>query len=193
MSQPGSMFQFPEQQPAPRPPPKSITRFWWVLVVVGTLVVGSCATLVGATIYLGATSPETKVYASNEIPDDYSAVLTDLRLVDPGETVIWFYSDALGDVRDGFSFVSDRKVVVHDGSRASNPSTVVPFAEIVDVDLHRDTSWVMDSTITLLLRDGRSVAFFVSSELDRDQLVYETIAASMPKGAGAPPASDQLE
>jgi len=187
------MFQVPEQQPVPRPPPKSITRFWWVLVVIGTLMVGSCATLLGATIYLGATSPETKVYASNEIPDDYATVLKDLRLVDPGETVIWFYSDALGDVRDGFSFVSDRKVVVYDGSRTASPATVVPFSEIVDAELHRDTSWVMDSTITLMLRDGRSVAFLVSSELDRDRHVFETILASLPKDAGAQPSEELPE
>lgn len=172
------MFQSAETA---APPKRSLlSRFWWILVVVAVLGVGSCATVVGAVLYIGATAPETKVYASNEIPDKYRDTINDLRLVDPGEPLIWFYSDSIGDIRDGFSFVSDRKVVVYDADNKASPASVVPFQEIADVRLHRESTWLLDSSITLILKDGRTVGFPVSNELDRDQDVYDTIVKSMP-------------
>jgi hypothetical protein len=86
-----------------------------------------CAGIIGFVSYIGAKGPDTKAYTGNELPSKYLAIVNELALLEPGEQIRFFYSDAMTDIKDGFYFVSDRKVVVYIAD-AAVPATKVPFA-----------------------------------------------------------------
>lgn len=170
--------------PAP-PPPGKVRRgvpWWgWVLILGGGLLVLSCGGVLGWVVYIGAVGPETKVYTANEVPRKFLTTIEGLNLLEPGEKLLYFYSDGLTDIRNGFYFVSDRKVVVYRQDAGSAPATVVPFARIQDAQIQRTDSFFEDSTITLVLDDGSEVAFPVSGELDRDMKFLSAIQKGMGK------------
>jgi len=122
------------------------------------------------------------VYTASEVPRRFIDVASSLGLLDPGERVTFFYSDALLDVRDGMYFVTDKKVVAYTAD-AATPATVVPFWMIEEAELDSSTSALQDGWITLTLADGEIVVFPVSSEAGRDQLMFNAIEAGQ-KAAG---------
>lgn len=183
--------QIPPGYPAASPPPplpgaprgrRRLPVWGWVLIVLGGLVLLSCAGGLAFVTYIGAVGPDTKVYTANEVPRKFVVVASGLGLLDPGERVTFFYSDALLDVRDGMYFVTDRKVVVYIAD-ATTPATVVPFGMIEEAELDSSSSMWEDGWITLTLADGEVVVFPVSSEAGRDQLMFNAIEAGR-KAAG---------
>ena len=156
----------------------------WVLLLLGGVMLIACGGGIAALFYFSAHAPDTKVYAGNEVPAEYIDIATGLGLIEPGEQVRYFYSDAvLSDVREKFYFVSDRKVAVYVRS-AARPAVAVPFDRIKDVAFSgSDSEWI-DGSITLTLKDGSTVGFPVSAELGRDKLFYQAIRDSMPKTDG---------
>ena len=173
----------PPQQ-APASPKRGVPWWGWLLIVVGAIVLLMCAGVIGFIGYVAAVAPDTKAYTGNEVPSKYMTVVRDLGLLEPGEQIRFLYSDALGDIKDGFYFVSDRKVVVYIAD-ASTPATKVPFTRIVDAEIDRSDSFFEDSTITLTLDDDSVVTFPVSKELDRDKLFHEAIQKSIKRNAGS--------
>ena len=146
------------------------------------LVAGGCALigLVGLVLlvglfYLGAKGPNTDVYAGNEVPGRFLDTMRELGALEPDERIDYFYSDAVSDIRDGFCFVSDRRVVTFKGDGGAQALTSVRFDEIADVQLDREESFWVDSQITLKLTDGQVVAFPLSSEHKGDVRFLETV------------------
>lgn len=186
---------FPQyQQPATAaaPPPATGLRrvpWWgWLLIALSAVGVLSCAGFCAFAAYVGSKGPDTKVYAGHEVPAKYVNEIKSLGLLEANEQIRFFYSDALTDIKNGFYFVSDKKVAVYIGD-AATPAQAVPFKQIKEADIVRTTSMLEDSTITLTLTDGRIVSFPVSNELDRDQMFLDTIEKAIPKtGAATPPA-----
>jgi hypothetical protein len=159
--------------PPPAPPRKKGLPGWaWALIGVGALVLLSCGGLLAFLVHVGTVGPETKVYAGNEVPARFADTLRELNLLEPGEQIRYFYSDALKDIRDGCYFVSDRKVYKRD---SATPATLVKFDQIADVQLAASDSTWTDGSITLTLRDGQTVGFPVSSEQGRDKLFLKAI------------------
>ena len=169
----------------PAPTKRGVPWWGWVLIIGGGLTVLTCAGLIGFVSYIGAKGPDTKAYTGNELPAKYLTIVNDLALLDPGEQIRFFYSDAMTDIKEGFYFVSDRKVVVYIED-AAVPATKVPFARIAAAAIERTDSVLEDSTITLTLTDDSVVSFPVSNELDRDKLVHETIEKSIKRAATSP-------
>ncbi|MDI1451594.1 hypothetical protein [Polyangium sp. 6x1] len=168
----------PPAQPPPAPPPR---KGWPLpLILLAGVLFASCGGTVGFVMYVGTVGPDTKVYASNEIPRRFLDQVRSHGLLEPDETIKFFYSDALTDIDDGFYFVSDRKVVVYIEEAGDKPATIVPFAKIADAELHREDSFLTDSIITLTLDDGTTVGFPVSNELGRNEKFFDAIKKSMP-------------
>ena len=168
----------PYAQP-PYPPPlmprrRGLSPLMWVLIVVGAVIALGCAGFLGFAAYIGSVGPGTQIYAGNEVPKRFVDVANELKLLESGETIKFFYSDAMTDVRQGMYFVTDRKVVVYIAD-AATPATVVPFAKIEDADLQSSTSWIEKGSVTLHLTDGSVVIFPVSGEGKRDKLMFDAI------------------
>jgi hypothetical protein len=143
----------------------------------------SCAGIIALVTYVGHKGPDTKAYAGNELPAKFVTVVQSLNLLEAGEQIRFFYSDAMTDIKEGFYFVSDRKVVVYIAD-AATPATVVPFAKIAKAEIERTDAFLEDSTITLTLTDDSIVTFPVSHEGDRDKLFHETIEKSIKRATG---------
>jgi len=173
------MQDFSQSQPlvGPGEPRRGAGRLWlWLLLGAGAFAMLVCGGALMAVVYVGVLGPETSVYTGNQVPKRYVDVMRDLGALDDGETILYFYSDALTDVRDGFYFVSDKKVAVYSQTVAGSPLTAIRFDQIVDLTLFRNESFFEDSEITLELKDGRPVSFPVSSEYDKDQEFFDAIS-----------------
>jgi len=153
----------------------------WVLVGFGVLVLLPCCGLFGWLAYIGSYGPETSVYTGNEVPARFLDVMKDVGALEPGEKLLYFYSDALTDIRGGFYFVSDRGVVIYSEAAGDEPLVRIAFEEIAEADLGREESFFIDSEITLELKDGRPISFPVSSEGSKDVRFFESIEDGIAK------------
>ena len=156
------------------PPAKKSRLLWWILGGFGAVVFLFCGGIFASLLYVGTVGPETSVYTGNRVPERFVNTMESVGALDPDETILFFYSDALTDIRDGFYFVSDKRVVIYFQGTAS-PLTSLPFDEIVDAEIYRDESFFEDSQILLTTRDGQFHALPVSSEYDRDEKFFEAI------------------
>ena len=170
-----------DEPPFGQPPRKSGMPVWaWVLIVIGGLFALLTITCCAGLMWFGSVAPDTSIYPGNLVPQGYLDELRSVGGLDPGESVRYFYSDAVLDVKQGMYALTDDDVVIY--VEAASPSlTVVPFSEIADLSLYRDTSFFTDSQVTLELKDGRVVSFPLSSEYDRDQAFFRCDAG----GSGA--------
>ena len=129
---------------------------------------------------MGVYGPDTFVYTGNQVSARFIATKKDVRALDDGETISFFFSDGVTDIHSGFYFVSDKKVAIY--ARATKPPLiVVRFDEIADLELDRNESFFEDSYVLLTLKDGMVVSFLVSSEVDRDRRFFDAINSRMPE------------
>jgi len=145
-----------------------------VLGCLGMFGVLICGGSLGFIVYLGTVGPDTAVYRGTQIPNRFAKIMRDDGALEDGESIAFFYSDAMTDIHDGYYFVSDRKVVIY-RQDSLPPLLKIAFDEIASARLVRDISFLNDSFITLELNNGEIVLFPVSSERDRDQLFFDEI------------------
>lgn len=81
-------------------------------------------------------------------------------------------------MKEGFTYVSDQKVVVYD-PEVEPPLATINYGDIKELDFERDESFLGDSIITVEV-DGSYIFIPVSSERDRDVDFYEAIRARVP-------------
>lgn len=151
----------------------------WILAAMALVAFLGCGGIMALLGYVAAYGPETSVYTGNRIPARYLETIKSVGALDNDETIFYFYSDALTDIRDGFYFVSDKKVVIYIEEAGQSPLTAVPFDQIRDTEIYRNEDFFEDSQITLYLEDGQILSFPVSSEFDRDQQFYDAIRDGM--------------
>ncbi len=168
--------------PAYAAPQKRRGMPWWgwMLIVLVVLVVLPCFGCLSWVGYIGAVGPDIGVYTGNNVPRSYTETAKDVGALEPDEKIVYFYSDALTDIRNGFYFVSDRRVVIYSEYANGDALTSVGFDEINGLTLSRDTSFINDSQIYLELNDGTMLSFPVSSENDGDERFFEAIKKHVP-------------
>lgn len=163
------------------PPSKRGMPWWgWLIIVLVGGVVLFCAGGFAILIYVGAKGPDTKVYTGNEVPAKFVNIVRELNLLDAGEQVRFFYSDAVVDIEESFTLATDKKVVIY-MKAAETPATIVPYDKIAEASLESSGTWIEDGTMTLELHDGSIVSFPVSSEGGRDKQFHEAILSAMDK------------
>jgi len=156
---------------------------WWGWLIVGFVVVVAlpCFGCLGWLAYIGTVGPETSVYTGNNVPSRFIDTVKDVGALEPDETILYFYSDALSDIQNGFYFVSDKRVVIYNESTGGDPLTVVGFDQIETLDLYRDTSFLTDSEVYLELKDGSTISFPLSSETGGDERFFKAIQDGVDK------------
>jgi hypothetical protein len=156
-------------------PPQRLRAIWWIPGALLAVPIFGCCGIMAFFGYVGAVGPDTSVYTANRIPQRFMDTIDDVGALDEDEKILYFYSDAMTDILDGFYFVSDKKVVIYSHSFGDEPLTAIAFDDIVDADLYRDESFFDDSEITLYLKDDQVLSFPVSSDSDRDQQFFDAI------------------
>lgn len=157
---------------------------WWAwTLIIGAIVVALVVVAVcGGLIWLGARAPETHAVSGSQMRRDHMSTINSLGLLDPGEQIRWFYSDATVDITDGMYFLTDRKVVIY-ASELQPPSIIVPLERIVQVRSNPGQSWMNDSTIWLELDDGSEVQFPVAIEQGGDKKFVDALKAGAERAA----------
>ncbi|MEE9295652.1 MAG: hypothetical protein V3W34_11915 [Phycisphaerae bacterium] len=139
------------------------------------IVLGAVTLAIFATcIYIGVQGPDTKVLSGRQLPARFMAQIRALNLLEPEEQIHYFYSDALLNIEEGMYLLTDRKVVIYSRSY-DDPALIIPFSEIVDVEVTFSESWLEDSVIGLSLVDDTYASFPVSREGGGDKRVYEAL------------------
>jgi hypothetical protein len=137
---------------------------------IGVFVLGVFILLIA----LSAMGPGTEVLPGKQLNAKYVNFAINEGLLEPGEQIQYWYSDAFSDFTDGFYFFTDQKVVLYSNSW-EEPALLLPFDKILDIEFRHDPSFFEDSQLVLELADGTSVNFPVSSDNDGDQRFYRRL------------------
>jgi len=126
-------------------------------------------------MYVAVIGPATYVYPSGQTPQRFLTVAKEIGGLQTGENVEFFYSDGFTDVKEGFTYVSDQKVVVYD-PEGDPPLVSIDYGVIQDLELERAESSLLDSVIAIETEDSY-ILISVSNEKDRDVDFFEAIRA----------------
>jgi hypothetical protein len=100
---------YPYQYPGYPPPRRGGSNvLLWVLVGAGGFFALACGGCFLWVVYLGTHAPETSVYTGNRVPNEYREIMKEVGALEEGEKILFFYSDALANIRNKFYFVSDK-------------------------------------------------------------------------------------
>jgi hypothetical protein len=175
------------QQPPAYPPPtyqqvpsggggSSIGK--WVLIlllVFGGLFVLCCVGGFAGLAYLDAEGLDTKVVSGEQIPSKHMHAIRVLGLVDPGETILHFYSDAILDLSGGAYLATDKRIVLYD-DEWPKPKIVIPYDQIELVEVvQSQNEFFEDSVFTIHVADGQFYTFPISAEAGGDARFLQTI------------------
>ncbi|MDF1798775.1 MAG: hypothetical protein P1V81_06340 [Planctomycetota bacterium] len=139
--------------------------------------------LFGALIYLGNTGPDVAIYVGADVPKRYLTQLEELGVLEPDETLRYFYSDGLLNIEEGFYFVSDRNLVLYMDAW-EEPETIIPLTSIVRLEPSFDDSYLTDSSVTIETDFGLVATFPLSSEGQRDRDFVRAIEEGMAPALG---------
>ena len=156
-------------------PQRGSHAVWWFLGGVAAIALIGCAGILGVLMYVGMNGPDTSVYTGNRVPAKFLRSMEKVGALDADENILFFYSDAMTDILDGFYFVSDKKVVIYSQTSGASPLTIVAFDDIKEAEFYQNESFFEDSEITLYLEDGQILSFPASSENGRDQEFFDAI------------------
>ncbi len=134
--------------------------------------------LLALVIFIGSVAPETSVYVGNELPKKFVKAVRSQNLLEEDERIQYFYSDAVFDVTASMYFLSDRKLVLQ-SEEWQQPSILLKFHDIAELDIYRDQSFFSDSTIFVTTHAGEEYAFPLSSEKDLDERFYKALKAKV--------------
>ena len=129
-------------------------------------------------VYIGTQGPSADVEAGNAITQKQQQVFQKLDLLEGGEKVIYYYSDALLDIEAGIYILTDRRIILHSNTWVT-PTWKVVFHNINSVSLERDTSFFADSMVTLELNSGDVLIFPLSSFEEGDVKFVERLQRYM--------------
>jgi len=161
----------------PRPPRRKL--MWIIIASTG----GFVGLVLGILVYIGLVGPEIEVVPGAQMNASYLSQINELGLLEEDESIIYFYSDGLLDIEEGFYFFSDNKVVIYRASY-DEPAIVIEYTQIIDMSLYDTDSFFEDSRITLELSDGTAVWFPVSNEAHGDEKFYKSLRATWERNIG---------
>lgn len=122
--------------------------------------------------------PGTSVVSGAQMKDHHVAIIEELGLLESGEEIQHFYSDALIDIRDGMYFLTNRHLILYKKSWRT-PAVIIPYRQITSVDYTDSDSWLIDSTFVVTTEDEDVYTFPVSIEGGGHHRYYEIISDRM--------------
>ena len=170
--QSGPHFASPITPPQPPKPPTSTAGKW--LIVSGLLFGTVLLALTGTCFYFIAVTPEDRVLTGPQMPVRYTAQIRALGILDPAERIDFFYTDAMWNIEEGFYLLTDRNVVIYARS-AEVPAILVPFDQIIEIEVEYSSDWMSNTWITLTLTNTTYVSFPVSAEAGGDRRMYDAL------------------
>lgn len=154
-----------------------------ILTILGIVFGAFLGIVFFGLVILGTHVPETSVYPGQQVPKKYLAEIKSLGLLEEGERVKYFYTDAMFDIKEGMYIVTDKHLILYSNTWG-DPKTIIDYNEIAHLEVEYDDSFFVDSFVTVETQEGLEVVFPVSSEYGRDKKFVEHIRAHMPTELG---------
>ncbi len=150
----------------------------WVKVSIGCagIFVITMMLVCGGLIYIGIAAPDTKAIPGPQMRESQVRTIRSLGLIDADETIRYFYSDGLLDVKEGMYFYTDRKAVLY-MKNAAEKQIIVPFEDIISIEVEYSDSWFTDSTIWLETETDY-ITMPVCNEAGGDRRFYDGLVAA---------------
>ena len=142
------------------------------LIVLGVMAV---LLVVGAVVffwYVGTYGPATRVAPGRQVARQHVETLREIGLLEEGETLQWFYSDALLDIKGGAYIATDRKLAAYN-SQWAEPAVVAPYDRITDLSMTDGEGMFFDSVLEVTLDDGTAITIPLATEGGGDRSFYE--------------------
>ena len=109
------------------------------------------------------------------MPQKYIDEIEQLGILEPGESIKFFYSDAMLDIKAGMYFFTDRAVVVYSTEiDPQQPLTRFTYADIVDIS-HDDTDNFWTDSIIWIETAEEFIYFPVSNEAGGDEQSFKLL------------------
>ncbi|MEL6924725.1 MAG: hypothetical protein AAFO94_11825, partial [Bacteroidota bacterium] len=86
------------------------------------------------------------MYRGQDVPDKYRKLLREKGVLQEGEQLIYFYTDAFSDILDGCYFVTDRHLVVY-MQEWNPPEEIMPYDELSYLNIEYSDEALLDSYI----------------------------------------------
>lgn len=125
-----------------------------VKVIAGALLTGIMGlALLG--LFLPDTAPETAVLTGDQLSTDLHAIIASLDILEPTETILYFYSDGVWDIKEGFHMLTDQALILwgeefaSEGTGIRVPVVRLPLAEITSIGVSYSDSWLEDSAVSV--------------------------------------------
>ena len=115
-----------------------------------------------------------------EVPRKYLKEIKELGLLEKDEKIIYFYTDALFDIKDGLYFVTDRHLVLY-SQEWEEPETIIDYEDITNINVDYNESFFEDTYVMIETISEIEIHFPVSSERGRDKKFVQHIKSKMKK------------
>jgi len=123
---------------------------------------------------LGLLLPATDVLEGDQLSTDLHAIIESLDILEPTETILYFYSDGIYDIKEGFHMLTDQALILWgeefapEGASVLAPAVRLPLDEITSIGVYYSDSWFEDSAVSVD-SGGWNYYFPLSSENGGDR------------------------
>jgi hypothetical protein len=130
----------------------------------------------GVLLLLGLLTP-SEAYAvleEDQLSPDLRATIESLMILEPGERILYFYSDGLFDIKEGFYMLTDKALILWgeqffpEGEKLLVPAVRLALDQITSIGVDYSGSWLSDSPVSVE-SGGWSYQFPLSSENGGDR------------------------
>lgn len=128
--------------------------------------------LVTAVMYVGTMGPELHVQYGHEVKDRFMDTIRELGLLEEGEELEYFYSDAIVDIKSGMYMLTDRNLIIYVADW-DPPAVILPYTQLQAVGAQFSDSFFLDTYLSVVDAEDTPWAFPVSSEMDRDHEFHD--------------------
>lgn len=165
--------------PLPSEKKKSSSPLKKIALGCGGILAFLMALGVGGLMYLGTFSPETYAVKGRQMKSAYKRVIKNLELLEENESIEWFYSDGMTDIRDGMYLLTDRRIILY-CQEWEEPLFATYFTNLVGAEMETNNSFFMDGSITIETREGDEWFFPISSERGNDDKFFDYLIGKIP-------------
>lgn len=142
------------------------------LIGLGITVGVLGALLMTVGMYVGTMGPEIHVQYGHEVKDRFLDTIRELDLLEDGEELKYFYSDALLDIKGGMYMLTDRNLILY-VKDWNPPAVILPYSQLQAVGADFSDSFFLDTHLSVVDAEDNPWSFPVSSEMDRDHEFHD--------------------
>ncbi len=121
--------------------------------LLGGVFLAGVVALVLLGLLLPATVPETAVLQGDQLSTDLHAIVESLDILEPTERILYFYSDGIWDIKEGFYLLTNQALILW-GENFVPEGTAIPVirlapSEITSIGVYYSDSWIEDSVVRI--------------------------------------------